>query len=129
MKRALTYVLSLLAAIAVAGSLYAHHAVSAVYDTSKEATFEVVITTVEWLNPHAHFTADVETDGKVASWEFELGSPNGLMKHGWQRHTLKVGDRVTVHALRARDGSRRGSVKSVDWPNGAHWSNYDLFDR
>lgn len=119
----------LLGVALISGTLPAHHAVQAVYDPSKEIDLQAVVTKVEWLNPHAHFWADVQTDSGVSSWEFELGSPNRLMAHGWQRYTLKPGDRVTVRALPARDGSPRAAVESVKWADGAQRANYDLFDR
>jgi hypothetical protein len=59
------------------------------------------------MNPHARFYVDVKDDaGKVVNWEFELGSPNGLMRAGWTRNSLKAGDEVTVKGSRAKDGSK-----------------------
>lgn len=111
-------------------SLQAHHSVDAVFDRTKEARFQATVTKVEWLNPHAHFWADVKSgDGTVENWEFELGSPNRLMQHGWERYTLKRGDRVTVDALPARNGSSHAAVQAVVLPDGNRMANYDLFDR
>ena len=50
------------------------------------------------MNPHARFYLDVKDDaGKVTNWEFELGSPNGLMRQGWTRNSLKIGEVVEVN--------------------------------
>jgi Family of unknown function (DUF6152) len=43
----------------------------------------------------------------------EMGSPNGLMRNGWTRNTLKVGDEVTVEGARAKDGTHVGNARVV----------------
>ena len=97
-----------------AAPLWAHHAFVAVFDLSKQRDFKGTVTQIEWLNPHAHFFLDVvEPSGKTARWEFELGSPNALMQHGWTRYTLKKGDMVTVTGDLARDGSNFAHARSV----------------
>ena len=48
------------------------------------------------MNPHTFFYIDVkdEKTGKVTNWAMEMGSPNGLMRAGWTRNTMKIGDVV-----------------------------------
>jgi hypothetical protein len=55
---------------------------------------------------------------KEADWAFELGSPNGLMRQGWTRNSLKQGDVVTVLGSRARDGSTNSNARSVTMADG-----------
>lgn len=84
----------------------AHHSFSAEYDRNQPVTLRGTITRVEWTNPHAMVYLDVPAAaGKVTNWEFELGSPNGLMRIGWSRYSLKKGDQITIKGFRARDGS------------------------
>ena len=109
--------------------LLAHHAFSAVFDLSKQRDFKGTVTQIEWLNPHAHFFLDVvEPSGKTARWEFELGSPNALMQHGWTRYTLKKGDVVTVSADLARDGSNFAHARWVVLAGGTRVCDYDRFN-
>jgi hypothetical protein len=92
----------------------AHHAFAAEFDATKPIKLTGVVTKVEWHNPHAWFYIDVKDEnGKVTNWGMEMGSPNGLMRAGWTRTSMKVGDVVTVEASRARDGSNIGNVKVV----------------
>jgi len=42
-----------------------------------------------------------------------MGSPNGLMRNGWTRNTLKIGDVVTVEGSLARDGMPYGNARTV----------------
>ena len=46
-----------------------------------------------------------DESGKVNNWGVEMGSPNGLMRTGWSRNSMKVGDAVKVEGSRAKDGS------------------------
>ena len=72
------------------------------------------MTSVEWTNPHIWFFMDVKNpDGTVTNWGFEMGSPNGLLRAGWKRDTLKVGDVVAVEARLARDGSNHANAQAV----------------
>jgi hypothetical protein len=109
--------------------LLAHHAFVAVFDLSKQRDFKGTVTQIEWLNPHAHFFLDVvEPSGKTVRWEFELGSPNALMQHGWTRYTLKKGDMVTVTGDLARDGSNFAHARSVTLAGGSRVCDYDRFN-
>jgi len=118
-----------LALVMSSAPLFAHHAFSAIFDISKQRDFKGTVTQVEWLNPHAHFFLDVvDPSGKAARWEFELGSPNALMQHGWTRYTLKKGDVVTVTADLARDGSNFAHARSVILAGGSRVCDYDRFN-
>jgi hypothetical protein len=109
--------------------LFAHHAFVAVFDLSKQRDFKGTVTRVEWLNPHARFLLNVTgANGKPSTWEFELGSPNALMQHGWTRYTLKQGDLVTVTADLARDGSNFGHARAVTLADGGRLCDYDRFN-
>jgi hypothetical protein len=90
----------------------AHHAFSAEYDANKTIVLTGVVTKVEWMNPHVRFYVDVKDDkGNLTNWDLELQSPNSLARNGWNRHTLKVGDKVTVSAFLAKDGVNRANAR------------------
>jgi hypothetical protein len=99
--------------------MLAHHSFAAEYDRSKSVTLKGTVTKVEWMNPHARFYVDVKDDkGTVTNWEFELGSPNGLMRAGWTRNSLKEGETITVAGSLAKDGSHLANASSVTLENG-----------
>ena len=107
--------LSILAAV----PLLAHHSFAAEYDRAKPVTLTGPVTKVEWINPHARFHMDVkDTSGKVASWEIELGSPAGLIRRGWTRNSLKIGEPVTVEGFLAKDGSNLANSTTVKLSDG-----------
>jgi hypothetical protein len=95
--------------------LSAHHSFAAEFDGSKELKLSGVVTKIEWQNPHTFFYIDVVEDksGKVTNWAMEMGSPNALMRSGWTRNTLKIGDTVSVEGAPARDGSPTGNARVV----------------
>lgn len=97
----------------------AHHSFAAEYDPKKPMTATGAVTKVEWLNPHARIYVDVkDASGKVTNWEFEMGAPNALIRAGWTRTSIKLGDIVTVEAFRAKDGSNLANSRSISLSDG-----------
>ena len=92
----------------------AHHSFAAEFDATKPVQLKGTVTKIEWMNPHAYFYIDVrDASGKVTSWGLEMGSPNGLMRQGWTRNSMKIGDEVVVDGSRAKDGSDIANARSV----------------
>ena len=84
------------------------------FDINKPVKLSGVVTKVEWTNPHAWFYVDVKDEaGKVSNWGLELGSPNGLIRAGWTRSSIKVGDVVSVDAFQALNGSPIANARLV----------------
>ena len=102
----------------------AHHSFSAQYDASKPVEMRGTVTKVEWSNPHARVYIDVRDGaGQVANWNFEMASPNVLIRNGWKPSTVKVGDQITVSGYLARKGERMAIAGAV-----ADASGHPLFE-
>ena len=105
----------------------AHHSVAAEFDTNKPVSATGTLTKVEWRNPHSWLHIDVKSaDGSVVAWQWELGSPNSLMRRGWRRDDLPIGEVVTVDGYAAKEGIYKiptGSTRKIKLPNGK-----ELFD-
>ena len=94
--------------------VFTHHSFAAEFDSNSPIEVEGVVIKVEWTNPHTYFFIEVETeDGDFEEWAMEMGSPNQLVRRGWSRNSLKIGDVVTVTGSRARDGKAKANAQSV----------------
>src|SRR5215216_7991594 len=115
MRAAQILILATLTITFAATSARAHHSFAAEFDASKPFKMTGKVTKVEWMNPHTFFYIDVtdEKTGKVTNWGMEMGSPNGLMRAGWNRNTMQVGHKVTVEGSLAKDGSHTGNARAV----------------
>jgi hypothetical protein len=92
----------------------AHHSFAAEFDATKPVKLNGTVTKVEWTNPHVWFYLDVKDEaGTVSNWGMEMGAPNGLMRAGWTRNSMKAGDAVTVEGFRARSGKNIGNAAAV----------------
>jgi hypothetical protein len=106
-------------AVLAALPLQAHHSAAAEYDASKLLVLTGTVTAVEWMNPHVHFRMDVKApNGAAIRWYFEMGSPNALLRQGWLRETMKMGDVVTVEAYAAKDYPAMAKAHRVKVPDG-----------
>lgn len=75
----------------------AHHSFDAEYDSRRIANFTGVVTKIDWQNPHAYIFVNVKDEtGAIKPLRFELGPPYALIRGGWTKDTVKIGDTVTV---------------------------------
>jgi hypothetical protein len=91
-----------------------HHSFSAEFSRDLPVEVTGTVVSIEWTNPHARFYVEAEgPDGKPVTWDFELTTPNILMRQGWSRDSLKPGDAVTVRGWRARKAPHVANAGSV----------------
>jgi hypothetical protein len=96
----------------------AHHG-RATFDETKLATIMGTVSSFQFSNPHALLVVDVRNDkGNIVMWLGEGTSPNMLVREGWDKRTIKPGDRITATGHPARDGTNSMRIERIVLPNG-----------
>jgi hypothetical protein len=107
-------VLMVFGLLLTAGSIFAHHNFLAEFDPDKPIKLTGTVTKLEWTNPHTWFYLDVKDEaGAITNWAMEMGSPNSLMRAGWTRSSMKIGEVVIVEGFLARDKPNVGNARVV----------------
>jgi hypothetical protein len=104
----------LIASLALlAGPAQAHHSF-AMFDSSKVVTLKGTVGEFRWVNPHVALFVKVDGSADPANlWAIELTSPGNLTRLGWNRASVKPGDRIEVEMNPLRDGKHGGGFKSL----------------
>jgi hypothetical protein len=104
MKRAFLGTLVFGAALAVASPIFAHHSISAEFDTTKPITFMGAVKQIDFGNPHIYTYVETKDEaGKAVVYAVEGGSPNDLARNGFTKTSLKIGEMVNVKGIRAKN--------------------------
>lgn len=104
-----------------AGSVSAHHALQAQFDTEKPLSLEGTLSRIEWINPHAYFWFDVKDESsEVKQWGAETIGPNALRQAGFLRGpaSFRIGETYTFEGFSARDGGERIFITAILFPDG-----------
>tara|TARA_R110000824_G_scaffold288508_5_gene476879 strand:- start:3527 stop:3934 length:408 start_codon:yes stop_codon:yes gene_type:complete len=113
-KKIALIVLTVTSLLGISVQAFSHHSFIGQYDPDKSTALVGTVSGIRWVNPHAFFVIDVmQDDGSSESWTFELGSPNTLVRYGWTRDTLKMGDQITADGYLARSGEKLANAKIV----------------
>ena len=106
--------LAVVAAIAMAAPLAAHHGRGASFDMKKQVTLKGTVSQVKWQNPHVLIFMDVPDEtGKVVTWGFENSNVHTLATQGYSRNTLKFGQPITAIVNPAANGEPLGIIVKI----------------
>src|SRR5215467_12528668 len=85
---------------------FAHHGDAGRYE-QELTTLTGTVVEVQLVDPHSILIIDVPNDkGQVVRWQAELNGRTGLTKqYGWNKNTLKYGDKVTLTGRRVKSGA------------------------
>lgn len=99
-----------IALLSVSSVTYAHHG-TAGYDMQKVITVKGTVTEFDWTNPHCVIYVDARADnGDVQHWVLELGAPQHMIRSGWTRNSIKVGDDIAAETHPAKNGATVGTT-------------------
>ena len=117
---------ALVLAVALLGAAapsFSHHSGS-LFDRARTIEIKGTIVEFNWGNPHASFAVDVAGENGLPSavWYVEMQGAQSLVRQGWKRTTIAVGDEVTVTVNPLRDGKPGGAYNAIVLPNGTRLS-------
>jgi hypothetical protein len=86
--------------------LFAHHGDAGRYEENVIVMTGSVVE-VQLVDPHSIIVLDIPNDkGQPVRWQAELGGRNALAKNfGWNKNTLKYGDKITITGRRVKSGA------------------------
>ena len=115
-----TVVCLALAATLLAGSAWAHHNMSALFDFNDRVNLSGTLTKVDWRNPHIELIVDTKSGEQVQTWSLEGPPPSFFRARDINKSDFEgaLGKTVTAEASRARDGSRAGLLRVMTLPDG-----------
>ena len=119
MSRTLAFVLGAGVSFLAVVPVWAHHAFSAEFDSSKPIKLRGTVTKMEWINPHAWIHIDVKSeDGTVSPWMIEAAAPNSLLRRGFTKNSLLPGMEILVEGYRAKDTATRANGSIITFTDG-----------
>jgi hypothetical protein len=104
-----------------AGAAEAHHSF-AVFFTSDKDVIPLTGTVEEFhfTNPHGIIKIIVPGNGKAdQSWNIETNSPSILIRRGWSKDVIKVGEVIKVEGWPARDGTNYMRLRNAFHADGS----------
>ena len=109
-----------LGVLLAAGSLRAHHNMSALFDFDNRVTITGTLSKFDWRNPHIELIVDTKDGQQVETWSLEGPSPVFFRDRDVSKADFDgaLGKTVTAEASRARDGSRSGLLRTMTLPGG-----------
>ena len=109
-----------LVALLAAGTAWAHHNMTALFDFNDRVNISGTLSKVDWRNPHIQLIVDTKSGDQVQSWSLEGPPPSFFRARDINRSDIEsaLGKTVTAEASRARDGSRAGLLRAMTLPDG-----------
>ncbi len=96
----------------------AHHSFAVHFVADKIVSVSGVVTEFRFRNPHGLVYFTVDGPHGDEAWKAETNSPNILRRRGWDEHSLKAGDRITVAGYPSRDSGHYLRVYKITLADG-----------
>lgn len=109
----------------MAGGAEAHHSFAVFFSSDKDVVaLTGVVKEFHFTNPHGIIKIVVPGNGKPdQDWTLETNSPSILVRRGWNKDILKIGEVIKIQGWPARDGSNymrlRDAARADGTPIGA----------
>jgi Family of unknown function (DUF6152) len=119
LRARLLFLLALGISISVISAPVAAHHGGAAYDMDKRVTVKGTVTDWLWSNPHCIVQLDAtDENGQAAHWVAETENPSSMIRGGWVKDSLKVGDVITVVLVPPKTGGHVGRIVEITLADG-----------
>src|SRR5437763_15676349 len=104
-----------LAALVFAGTAWAHHNMTAIYDLTDVVKVSGTLTKIDWRNPHIELDVSTKNGNEVQTWTLEGPPPSFFRTRDINKGDVEtaLNKTVTAEASRARDGSHAGLLRVI----------------
>ena len=124
MNRRSIAALAFVTLLASCARLSAHHGAAA-YDLAITTTFDAVVTSFKWINPHGLLEFDVrDRDGAVRHWTAETAGLTILVRAGWSKTVIGPGERITISGHPAHNGTSTMILDRIVLSDGRLLTNF-----
>ena len=97
----------------------AHHSFAAEFSYELFGSREGEVVEVHFVNPHAQvFFAVKNEDGVEQIWNAQTFPPQTLLRRGWNRDSIKVGDRIIIEGNLGLENSNKLWIVTVTLADG-----------
>ena len=104
----------ILCCLCLAYEASAHHSYAAEFDRDSPQTIEGEVVEVWFKSPHVRYYVKVtDEDGNEVIWDTRGLTPVKLVRQGWMKDTIKVGDRIKLHGHIGRTNKTIMSILDV----------------
>ena len=94
--------------------VHAHHSFAAEFSYDESGTITGEVVEALFVNPHARYFISIKDDaGKEVLWDAQTRSPSALLNVGWNKDTIRVGDRVTIEGNLGRNGAHKIWIREL----------------
>jgi len=98
---------------------FSHHSYAAEFDRNAPMTIEGVVTEVWFRSPHVRYYITVtDAEGNDVLWDTRGLTPTKLVRQGWKKDTIKVGDRVKLFGHVGHTNKTIMSIIDITLPDG-----------
>lgn len=108
------------AALGMSAPALSHHS-HAMFDHTVESSVTGKVADFAYRNPHVFLYVDVEEEGELVHYWFEMSNIPNMIRRGIGHNTFQVGDEVTVNFWPLKDGRPGGNYSTVIAADGTEY--------
>lgn len=104
------------------GQVFAHHSFFAEF-SSQTGAIEGEVIEIFYQNPHAHYyIKTINEDGNEEIWDAHGQNIRRMLRFGWKKNTLKLGDKVKIMGNLGINDTKKIAIMRAEKEDGSKLS-------